>query len=122
MTFIAKRGTLRGPRLAGELLPGGGDWLLVDDGGVAHVDVRATIRTDDGVLIHYTATGVIQVPADGLERLASGERIPWSDCYIRMTPRFETSDERYSWLNSVVAVAHNELSPDHVDYRIYAVL
>jgi len=122
MTFIAKGGTVEGPRIKGELLPGGGDWLMVGDDAIGRIDVRATIRTDDGALIHYEAAGVIDIPADGIERLAGGERLSVDETYVRTTPRFETADERYSWLNGLVVVGVNELSPDHIDYRMYRVL
>ena len=54
-------GTFEGDRLRGKLLPSGGDWLLVDAGGVGRLDVRATLETDDGALIYvqyriYVAT------------------------------------------------------------------
>jgi hypothetical protein len=120
MVFIAKGGTFEGPRLRGELLPGGGDWLLVGDDRIGRVDVHATLRTDDGALIHYTAGGVIKIPADGLQRLQAGERLPFEETYVRTTPRFETADERYAWLSELVVVGHNELSRDHIDYRMYA--
>ncbi len=122
MTFIAKGGRVTGPKLNGEVLPGGGDWLLVGSDRVGRVDVRATVRTDDGALIHYTAGGVISIPADGLERLQAGERLPFEETYVRTTPRFETADERYAWLNGIVVVGYNELSKDHIDYRMYRVL
>jgi Protein of unknown function (DUF3237) len=122
MTYIAKGGPIDGPALRGELLPGGGDWLVVGTDLIGRVDVRATIRTDDEALIHYTTGGVISIPPDGLERLAAGERLPFDETYVRTTPSFETSDERYAWLNGVVALGYNELSQDHIDYRIYRVL
>jgi hypothetical protein len=122
MVFIAKGGRVEGPKLEGEILPGGGDWLLVGDDRIGRVDVRAMIRTDDGALIHCTAGGVIEIPDDGLERLAAGERLPFEETYVRTTPKFETADERYSWLNRLVVIGHNELSEDHIDYRMYAVL
>ena len=122
MTFIVKGGSVTGPRIKGEVLPGGGDWLLVGSDGIGRVDVRATIRTDDGVLIHYETRGVITIPSDGLERLAAGERLPFADTYVRTTPKFETADERYAWLNGIVVLGYNELSPDHIDYRMYRVL
>ena len=122
MTFIARGGSVTGPRIEGELLPGGGDWLLVGSDGIGRVDVRATIRTHDGALIHYETRGVIKIPADGLERLAAGERLPFADTYVRTTPKFETADERYAWLNGIVVLGYNELSPDHIDYRMYRVL
>lgn len=121
MTFIAAGGTVDGPRLQGEVLPGGGDWLLVGDDGSGRVDVRVTLRTHDGVLIHFESAGIIKVPADGLARLARGEVLPFEDSYVRTTPRLATADERYASLSEVVAVGYNILSPNRVDYRVYGV-
>ena len=121
LTFITTGGVIDGPKLHGEVLPGGGDWLLAGADGVGRVDVRATLCTNDGVLIHYEARGIIKVPADGLARLAAGEVLSFDETYVRTTPKFETADERYAWLNEVVAVGYNILSPNHIDYRIYRV-
>jgi hypothetical protein len=122
MVFITTGGVIDGPKLNGEVLPGGGDWLLVGSDGTGRVDVRATIRTEHGSLIHYEARGIIKMPTDGLDRLATGETLDFSETYIRTTPRFETSDNRYTWLNEIVALGYNILSPNHIDYRIYGVL
>jgi Protein of unknown function (DUF3237) len=122
MTFITVGGVIDGPMLRGELLPGGGDWLIVGSDGAGRVDVRATLRTHDGALIHYESRGIIKIPADGVQRLAAGEVLPFAETYVRTTPNFETSDERYAWLSEVVAVGYNILSPNHIDYRIYRVL
>jgi Protein of unknown function (DUF3237) len=122
MTFITTGGVIDGPKLQGELLPGGGDWLLIGSDGVGRVDVRATIRTHDDALIHYQARGIIKVPADGLARLAAGEVLGFDETYVRTTPTFETADERYVWLSGLVAVGYNVLSPNHIDYRIYRML
>ncbi|MGV0717951.1 DUF3237 domain-containing protein [Mycolicibacterium sp. XJ662] len=121
LTFVTTGGVIDGPRLRGEILPGGGDWLLVGSDGVGRVDVRATLRTHDGALIHYRAGGVIKIPADGMGRLAAGEALGFDETYVRTTPSFETADERYAWLSEVVAVGYNILSPDHIDYRVYRV-
>lgn len=122
MTFIATGGVLVGPRLTGEILPGGGDWLIVGDDGTGRIDVRATIRSDDGALIHYETRGIIKIPTGGMDRLAAGEVLPFAETYIRTTPRFETADSRYAWLSELVAIGYNVLSPNRVDYRIYRVL
>ena len=47
--IYVKGGTFQGPRLKGEVLPGGGDWLLVRPDGTSELDVRSTLRTDDGI-------------------------------------------------------------------------
>lgn len=122
MVYITTGGRIKGPRISGEILPGGGDWLFAGNDGVGRVDVRATIKTDDGVLIYYTAGGLIKIPADGLARLAAGQRLAFGDTYVRTTPKFEVADERYAWLSQVVTLGYNLLSPDHVDYQIYQVL
>jgi hypothetical protein len=122
LTFITNGGVIEGPRLNGKILPGGGDWMLVGSDQIGRVDVRATLQTHDGALIHYETRGVIKVPADGLARLAAGEVLPFDETYVRTTPKFETADDRYLWLNEIVAVRYNILSPDHIDYRIYQLL
>ncbi len=122
MTFIISGGVIEGPKLRGMLLPGGGDWLTVGDDGSGRIDVRATLRTHDGALIHYESRGIVKIPADGVQRLAAGQVLPFAETYVRTTPKFETGDERYAWLSEVVAVGYNILSHNHIDYRIYWVL
>jgi hypothetical protein len=122
MTFIVRGGRVEGPKLRGEILPGGGDWLMVGTDQIGRVDARATVLTEDDALIHFESRGIVKIPADGLERLNRGERLPFQETYVRTTPRFETADERYAWLNELVIVGHNELSQDHIDYRMYRVL
>jgi hypothetical protein len=120
--YIGKGGRLDGPLLSGEFLPGSVDWVLIGTDGISRLDVRGAIRTDDGALIYFETRGIAKLPADGRRRLAKGERLPFGETYLRTTPKLETSDERYLWLNELVLVGHNELSPDHIDFRIYRVL
>jgi hypothetical protein len=122
LTFAAKGGRFAGPRLQGEVLPGGGDWVSLGADGVSRMDVRATLRTDDGVLIHYDSQGVLRFPPDGRQRLAKGERLSFDETYVRPTPRFETSDERYAWLGGIVAVGYGEYGPGRIDHRMYQIL
>jgi hypothetical protein len=56
-----KGGTFAGPKLAGEVLPGGADWLLVRSDGAREIDVRVTLRTDDGDLIYAISRGIFDV-------------------------------------------------------------
>src|SRR2546429_348914 len=50
-------GHFEGPRLRGKVLPGGGDWTLLRGDGVLELDLRLTLETDDGALIHMTSFG-----------------------------------------------------------------
>src|ERR1051325_7588947 len=59
--FAMKRGSFAGPRLEGELLPGGGDWVLVRRDGVAELDIRFTLRTVDAVLIDVRSNGLLDM-------------------------------------------------------------
>jgi hypothetical protein len=122
LVFIVKGGRIHGPGISGEVLPGGGDWLRAGTDGIGRLDVRVTISTDDGALIGYTSRGLIRVPDDGLARLAAGERLSFAETYVRTTPKFETADERYAWISTVVAIGYGLLPPNGVDYRIYKVL
>jgi hypothetical protein len=121
MTFITTGGVIEGPKLRASCFRVG-DWLIVGGDGTGRVDVRATLHTHDGALIHCESRGIIKIPADGVQRLAAREVLPFAETYVRTTPKFETSDERYSWLSEVVALGYNILSPNHIDYRIYRVL
>ncbi|WP_069162699.1 DUF3237 domain-containing protein [Nocardia altamirensis] len=120
-TYIVKGGRFTGPRLQGSLLPGGGDWATVGSDGIGRLDVHATLRTDDGAFIHYESRGVAVFPPDGRKRLADGERIPFEESYIRMTPKFETADPNYTWVNGLVILGYAELSKGHFDHRMYRV-
>lgn len=122
LTFVVKGGRFHGPRLRGEMLAGGGDWVSVGGDGTSRMDVRATLRTDDGVLIHYESHGILKFPPDGRQRLAKGERLSFDESYVRPTPRFETSDERYAWLCSIVTVGYGEYGLGRIDHRMFHIL
>lgn len=44
-------GTVTGPKLQGEILPGGGDWNTVQRNGVVHLYARYSIKAADGTII-----------------------------------------------------------------------
>ena len=118
---IASGGKAEGPRFNGEVLAGGGDWLTVPADGVAHMDVRATIRTDSNEYVHYTSTGRTVLDAAVRDRFLAGETIGAGEMYGRTAPLFETSSESYGWLNRTVAAGVvMDLSLDHIRYQVYA--
>jgi hypothetical protein len=96
---------VKGPKINGTLLSPGGDWLRTMPSGVFRLDVRATCRTDDGADIYVSYNGVIQYSAESAERLAKGEVLTDKDIpYFVTAPTFQTSSEKYAWLNGVQAV------------------
>ena len=99
-------GSVKGPKVNGELLPPGGDWVHAGADGTLTLDVRALIKTDDGAIILMTYAG----------KGVNGA--------IRTAPTFETGDERYAWLNGVQAVATGAIvdAGAAVEYEVYRVL
>ena len=122
MTFVIRAGRCEGPRISGDLLAGGGDWVVIGSDGVARLDVRATLRTDDGAHIHMTVTGRVTMDAETTARYAAGELIRHDQVYARSSPLFDTDDERYRWINGVHTVALNQMSMSEVHYRVFEVL
>jgi Protein of unknown function (DUF3237) len=121
MIAVVEHGTVEGERLRGEFLAGGGDWILVGADRVARLDVRATMRTHDGAMVYVTVTGRALLSDEAAVRLRAGETVGVQDVYARTAPLFETGADSYSWLNSTVTIAVNELSLRHVHYRVYEV-
>jgi hypothetical protein len=115
-------GTFAGPKLRGEVLPGGGDWLLKRPDGAMELHVRITLRTDDGHLICMSYRGFIFDSQEVLQRRARGEAVDPSQTYWRMVSFFETGSEKYAWLNQIMAVAVGRGGPAGPEYSLYAVL
>ena len=121
LIFPVTGGSFEGPRLKGTVLPVGGDWLLVSEDGTGRLDYRATLETDDGALIYLQYTGVGRSD-ETRPALTPGASEEYGDRYYMITPRFETGDERYGWLNGFVYVAEGKRTAEGVDYRVYAVV
>jgi hypothetical protein len=104
VTFPITGGSFDGDRLRGKVLPGGDDWTIKRTDGAIELDLRVTLETDDGALIHMTFEGLRDDGAPGAP-------------YFRTVPRFETAEPRYSFLNRLLAVGSGEISgagPVHV--------
>lgn len=71
------------------------DWLQVSPEGYGTLDVKATLGTDDGALIHATYSG----------------RLLFDTMTVYTAPLFHTGDERYAWINRIQAVAKGSFEP-----------
>jgi hypothetical protein len=102
------------------VLPGASaDWLLLRPDGVLELDLRVTLRTDDGALIAMRSFGLRHGPPAVMEALARGEAVDPETYYFRTTPRFETSHPAYAFLNHRVTVASGDRRAEGPIYTIY---
>ncbi|MDJ0920080.1 MAG: DUF3237 domain-containing protein [Henriciella sp.] len=114
-------GTFEGERLSGEVLPGGADWVLFRADGVMQIDVRLTLKTGDGAMIYLTYQGRFVGDARALADLAQGKVLAPERYSLATVAKFETGDERYFWLNNVIAVGTGEQSGFNPIYTIYEI-
>jgi hypothetical protein len=119
--FVVKGGTFEGPKLKGELLPGGGDWALLRSDGAVQLDVRASMRTEDGALIYGYYSGLIIASMAIYGRIFGGEDVPLSEYYFYTNPMFQTAAPQYEWLNRTIAIGRGKVIPNGVEYRVWAV-
>ncbi|MGP3976403.1 DUF3237 domain-containing protein [Streptomyces sp. 8N114] len=123
--FGAAGGTFHGPKLRGEVVPGGGDWALFAPDGTMALDVRLTLRTHDGALLHMTYGGRWVTPPALREAMADPaerHRIDPAGYYFRTNPLFETGAQQYAWLNGIVCVGSGYLVEGGIAYKICEIL
>ena len=114
-------GRFSGARLSGRVLAGGADWQVMRADGVADLDARYTLETEDGALIYVRNRGYRHGPPEIIKKLAAGEPVDANLYYMRTTPSFETGDPRYAWLNRMVCVATGARRPAAVELEIFEV-
>jgi hypothetical protein len=120
-------GWAKGPTISATFIPPGADWLRVMPSGAFRLDVRATLRTDEGDLIYITYNGIIQHSQQSFDKLMKGEVVtPADGIYFMTAPTFETSSKKYDWLNRVQAVGkfvEARVTPEraYVRYDIFVV-
>jgi hypothetical protein len=78
--------------------------LNVMPDGSFRLDVRASLKTDDGEFILIAYNGILAPTKDVMDRFNKGEVIASNDVYFLTAPRFTTASKKYDWLNTVQAV------------------
>jgi len=122
VTALVGGGHFEGPRLRGKVLPGAGDWTLLRADGVLELDLRLTLETDDGALIHMTSFGLRHGPPEVIAAIARGDSVDPSTYYFRTTPRFEVGHPKYAFLNRLLAVSSGDRRADGPIYTIDEIL
>ncbi len=100
---------LVGPPITAEMIAGtaASDWLTVRSDRTAQLDVRLTLRTDDGADLF--------VHEHGLARTDDGTTT------IRTPPRVETGDQSDARSNDTFCIGIGERTRDRVRYEPFAV-
>ncbi len=110
-------GTFEGPKMKGEVIPGGADYQLQDNTtGRTEIEAIYSIRTDDGVNIHIRNKGLIYTGKD-----ENGN----PQFYFRTTPQFEApQDSKYAWLNNSIFVCQPSMGGEqgYINLKIWKVL
>lgn len=114
-------GTMEGPLLNGRILNVGADWQTVHDDGLAILDTRYALETDDGAVIEIINFGYRHGPADVMARVAAGEEVDPLNYYMRTHARLETGDARYAWVNRTLFVGIGGRFADKVIVSLYAI-
>jgi len=121
LIFDIDCGTFEGDRLKGTLIPSGGDWLVRHPDGSFTLDVRICLKTDDDALIYMAYKGRwVMSPEVAAKVLnpATCTEIDKDDYYQRNLIMFETSSDKYRWLNDIVAISQGERTPVGINYYV----
>ncbi len=79
-------GTFEGPNIRGKVLPGGADWQVVRADGLAELDARYALQTEQGSLIYIQNAGMRHAPPDVTKKLLAGEAVDPAQVYFQDRP------------------------------------
>jgi hypothetical protein len=106
----------------GTLLTGGADWLLVGQDGWGRLDVRAQMQMADGAVLYVQYYGLIEMNEAVTSALQNGTSTTFDQQYFRTSPRFESSDPRYAWMQQNVFVGRGRIiAGPGVEYNLFRI-
>jgi Protein of unknown function (DUF3237) len=112
-------GEFFGPEMRGVVLGGGADWQIIRADGVAELEARYTLQSEDGALIHVRNIALRHGPSDVMAQLAAGRQVEPGSYYFRGATFFETSAARYAWLTKHIVVCTGHREPALVKVEFY---
>jgi Protein of unknown function (DUF3237) len=120
---VGPGGWIKGPKIEGTIVAPSGDWFRILPSGVSRLDVRLTIKTNDGALISLTYNGIFRDTKEVEARAEKGEVLTSKDLYFMIAPTIQTSARRYHWLNGVQFIGKmvSYKNDSYVKYDIFAV-
>ena len=78
--------------------------------------------TNDNHQIYAAWKGLRHGPKEVMDRLYQGEIVDPGAYYFRTTPYFETSSEKYGWMNRICSIASGSLSANARTLDVFQVL
>ncbi|MDF2523140.1 MAG: hypothetical protein K0R31_781 [Clostridiales bacterium] len=98
-------GEFEGPKIKGIVLPVGADWNTGNHYNPAFkgIDTRYVLKTDDGAIISLSTKGYVRQTPEVAAARQSRQPVDPTSYYFKQHLFFETSSEKYDWLNGVVA-------------------
>jgi hypothetical protein len=115
-------GSFEGPKLRGTVLSGGACWMLLRRDDALEIEVRITLETDDKQQIYMSWKGFRHGPKEVIDRLNRGEIVDPETYYFRTTPYFETSSEKYDWMNRICSIATGSRKASGRTFEVFQVL
>ncbi|MEP7322533.1 MAG: DUF3237 domain-containing protein [Saprospiraceae bacterium] len=115
-------GTVNGPQIKAEILPGGADWQYIRPDGTVELEAHYQIKTSDSVIIYIVNTGIRVATPEITAKMAKGEFVPANEYYFRATPKFESPAGKYYWMNNSLFIAKGIRNPDFVSIQVWKVL
>lgn len=114
-------GTVNGSLINGRILNVGADWQGVSANGIADLDARYAIETDDGAVIEVISQGIRHASPGIGARIAAGEAVPPSEYYMRTAIRLESGHPAYDWVNRALFLAAGGKVGSTVRLAVYRV-
>jgi Protein of unknown function (DUF3237) len=120
--FRFDTGSFEGPKLRGTVLPGGSGSTLMRRDDVLEIDVRLTLETEDKQQICMTWKALRHGPKEVMDRLNRGENVDPGTYYFRATPYFETSSEKYGWMNRICSIVAGSQTASKRTLQVFQVM
>jgi hypothetical protein len=114
-------GTVSGPKLQGRILNLGADWQTVFSNGLAELDTRYAMETNDSAVIEIQNYGFRHGDPSVLDAIARGEDVDPDSYYMRTHAKLETGDARYDWVNKTLFVGVGARLRQAVQISLYAI-
>ena len=110
-----------GPHFSGKVLKLGADWQTIFADGLAELDTRYAIETEDGATIEVLNYGFRHGPPEVVAAIGRGETVAPDQYYMRTHARLETGNPTYTWINRLLFVGVGARVKSTVVLKLYVI-